>query len=83
MRSDVSPARKRRMKTIRPIALHLMDGFISASRIQVATVVLMIVVQFFSVKALLKIAPIGYLISGAVGLFIMYRNTQAGAEEIQ
>jgi len=58
-------------------------GLIVGGNWAVANVVLMIVVQFFSVKALLKIAPIGYLISGAVGLFIMYRNTQAGAEEIQ
>jgi len=58
-------------------------GLIVGGNWAVANVVLMIVVQFYSVKTLLKIAPIGYLISGAVGLFIMYRNTQAGAEEVQ
>ncbi len=58
-------------------------GLIVGGNWAVANVVLMIVVQFFSVEALLKIAPAGYLISGAVGLFIMYRNTQAGAEELQ
>jgi len=58
-------------------------GLIVGGSWAVANVVLMIVVHFFSVKALLKIAPIGYLISGIVGVFIMYRNTRAGTEELQ
>lgn len=58
-------------------------GLIVGGNWAVAIVVLMIVAQFFSVKDLLKIAPAGYLVSGVIGLFIMYRDTQAGAEEIQ